>query len=305
MFKRKIPNQKYYASRGNELRAKRALGNKLLIIKNLVIRMSVVFLFGGIFYVIFFTPVLAIKNVVVEGNKVISSGDIEGIVMSAAGQKKWKIFSSNFLLLSLPDTEKKILDRFGNIDTVRVERKFPDTVKVTVKEKPADIAWCNKIRIEKVKNEKKVPGDEIPAYEIPQCYLSDENGLIYEKIGDSVPDGSIKVFRDEPIEMGSKISDENLKNFIRKIFYSFGNKTGLDLAYLYILPSAERELHLVTNKNLKIYFDLNRSADDQISDLGAFIKDDLKVNGAKSMDYEYIDLRIVDRINVKPKEEAK
>lgn len=302
MFRRKIPNQKYYSNRGNELRARRLLNNKLVVLKNLIIRLSFVFLIGGVFYAVFFTPVLAIKKVAVSGNKVINSADIEGMVMAFAGQKKWKVFSNdNFLLLDSVSLEKAILERFGNMDAATVEKEFPDTINVIIKEKPADIAWCNKIKIEKVKAEKNAPADELSSYEIPQCYLSDENGLIYEKIGDNVTNESIKVFRNEPIEMGSKISDESLKNFIRKIFYGFSDKTGLSLAYLYILPPAERELHLVTNDNLKIYFDLNRSADEQISDLGAFIKNELKVNNNKGLNYEYIDLRIVDRINVKPK----
>ncbi len=68
-----------------------------------------------------------------------------------------------------------------------------------------------------------------------------------------------------------------------------------------MFPFASRELHLVTNKNWKIYFDLNRGAEEQISVLSAFIKDELKKNDNKSLNYEYIDLRIIDRIIVKPK----
>lgn len=305
MFKRRIPSQKYYANRGNELRAKRSLSNKLTVVKNIVIKLSIVFLLFGIFYVVFFTPVLNIKNVVVEGNKAINGSDVEKIVLSLAGQKKWKMFNNNFLLFDPAEAENAILNNFKNIDVVKIEKKFPETLRVSIKEKPADIAWCNKIRVEKVKNEKNNSGDEISASEIPQCYLSDEQGIIYEKIGDSIADGSIKVFRDEPIEMGVKISDENLKNFIRNIFYNFNNKTGLSLAYLYILPSASRELHLVTNEGWKIYFDLNRGADEQVSDLSAFIKNELKISGSKSIDYDYIDLRVVDRIIVKPKNGVK
>lgn len=300
MFRRRSSSQNYYSNRGSEPRGRRALSNKLHAIKNFVIRVSVVFLIGGIIYEIFFTPILAVKNVIVEGNKVVNIDEIREMIISRANQKIFKIINNNLLLIDPAGMESAVLNRFGNINAVKIEKKFPQTIRVVIREKPADISWCNKIKIEKVISDKNVPSDEVLSYEIPQCYLSDEEGIIYEKIGDS-----IRVFRDEPIEMGIKIGDENLKNFIRKISYDFNNKTGLNLAYLYILPLAERELHLITNENLKIYFDLNRGADEQISDLSAFIKDELKKNGNKSMNYEYIDLRIVDRINVKPKNEVK
>ncbi|MBU3924809.1 FtsQ-type POTRA domain-containing protein [Patescibacteria group bacterium] len=301
MFRRRSSSQNYYSNRGNERRSRRALSGKLNAIKNFAIKMFVVFLFGGMLYAILFTPVLAVKNVIIEGNKAISGGEIKEIIISLAERKIFKIFNNNLLLINPSDMESAIIDRFGNIDTVRVEKKFPQTIKVAIKEKPADISWCNKIIIEKITNEKNVSGDEVPASEIPQCYLSDEDGMIYEKIGDNIARDSIKVFRDEPIEIGLKISDENLKNFIRKIFYDFSGKTGLSLDYLYILPPASRELHLATQDDLKIYFDLNRGADEQISDLSAFIKNELKENDNKSIDYDYIDLRIIDRIIVKPK----
>lgn len=305
MLKKRPLSQNYYTNRGNELRSRRALGNKFNIFKNIALKLCIVLFFGGIFYAILFMPVLAIKNVTVEGNKVISSIEIEDIIFTFAGQKKWKIFNNNILFFNSVDMESAISSRFGNIDTVKVEKKFPKTINVIIKEKPADISWCNKIKVEKVADEKKSSSDELSASEIPQCYLSDENGIIYEKIGDNVSADSIKVFRDEPIKIGIKICDDNLKNFIRKIFYDFNNKTGLSLAYLYIPPLESRELHLITSKNWKIYFDLNRGADEQIGDLSAFIKNELKTNDNKNTDYDYIDLRIVDRIIIKLKNESK
>lgn len=305
MFRKQSHSQNYYSNRGNELRSRRALSNKFHIVKNIAIKLCIVLLMGGVFYLILLTPVLGVKNIIIEGNKAINSGEVKEIAIERASQKIYNIFYSNLLILDPADMEGAIRSRFGNIDTVKIEKKYPQTIKVIIKEKPADISWCNKIRVEKITNEKNVPRGELSSYEIPQCYLSDEEGVIYEKVSDSEPENAIKVFRDEPIEMGNNISDENLKNFIRKISYNFNSKTGLSLDYLYLLPLASRELHLVTSENLKIYFDLNRGADEQISDLSAFIKNELKAIGDKNINYEYIDLRVVDRIIVKPKNETK
>lgn len=304
MFKRRS-NQNYYSNRGNDLRSRRALANKLHIVKDILIKLCIIFLLAGMIYVIMFSPVFAVKDVTIEGNRVVNTGEIDEIIRFFVSQKKWKFFTINLLLVDPLELENIIKNRFGSIDSVKIEKEFPKTIRVIIREKPADISWCNKIRVEKFTGEKNIPNDELSAYEIPQCYLSDENGLVYEKVGDNVSGDSVKVFRDEPIKTGDKISDDNLKNFIRKIFHNFNGKTGLSLAYLYILPPAERELHLITTENLKIYFDLNRDADEQISDLSAFIKNELKVNGNKSLDYEYIDMRVIDRINVKPKNETK
>lgn len=305
MFKRRPLNQNYYSNRGNEWRNRRAFGNKIHIIKNLVFRTGAVILSGMILYAILFSPVLAVKNIIVEGNKAINGDEIKKIIISIGSQKKWKIFNNNILLIDPAGVESAVRSRFVNIDTIKIEKKFPQTIKIVIKEKSADIAWCNKIKAGKIANEKKISGGEVLASEIPQCYLSDESGIIYEKVGDAVPIDSVKVFRDEPIAIGLKISDENLKNFIRSIFYNFNNKTGLNLAYLYMFPVSERELRLITKENLKIYFDLNRGADGQLAVLNAFIKNELKNNDNKAANYDYIDLRVVDRVYYKVKNEVK
>lgn len=305
MFKKRQLSQNYYTNRGNELRSRRALSNKFHSIKNIVFKLCIVLLFLGMLYAIFFTPVLAVKNVIVEGNKAVNGSEIQEAVLSFTGRKILKIFNNNLFFVSSADLKSIIVNQYDNIESVEIEKKYPATIKIIIKEKPADIAWCNKIKIEKAVIEKNISADQFLASEIPQCYLSDENGLIYKKIGDNIPSNSVKVFQDESINEGSKIADENLKNFIRNIFYNFNDKTGLNLAYLYMLPPASRELHLVTSENMKIYFDLNRSADEQLSDLSAFIKDELKKKDNKSINYDYIDLRIVDRIIVLPKSEDK
>jgi len=305
MFRKRTHSQNYYTNHGNELRSRRAFSNKLHIIKNFALKLCAVILFGGIIYIILFTPVLAVKNIDIEGNKAINSDEVKQIIILLASQKKWKIFNNNLLLIDPAKIESAIKSRFANIDAIRIEKKFPQTVKVVIKEKSADILWCNKIIVQKIADEKKASSDEAPANGISQCYLSDEQGIIYEKIGDTAASDVIKVFRDEPIAIETKISDENLKNFIRNIFYNFNSKTGLKLAYLYMLPPASRELHLITREKMTIYFDLNRGADEQVDVLNAFLKNELKENNNKSIDYDYIDLRVVDRIYFKAKNQVK
>lgn len=294
MFRRRLHSQNYYSNRGNKMRSRRALGNIFRTIKNLAGKTCVVFLFGGIIYAILFTPLLAVKNVIVEGNKAITSGEIEKIIISLAVQKIFKIFNNNLLLINPADMESAITNRFGNIDNVKVEKKFPQTIKIIIAEKPADISWCNKITIEKVAKDKNSSKEKAAALETAQCYLSDEDGIVYQKIINEASANSIKVFRNEPISMGVRISDDATKIFIRKLAANFNKKTGLVFSQFYAPDISSRELHAITDKGWKIYFDLNRDTIDQLDVLNSALKNTIPETDKAKMDY--INLLVPDRV---------
>ncbi len=292
-------SRNYYSSRPNNYKSRRIFKYKFLFVKKLIIKIIAVFFLTGIFYAIFFSSFFEIKNINISGNHAVDGGEIKEIVNALSSRKKLKFINNNLLFIQDREIQQKIIESFNSVKSVGVIKKFPNEMEIIISEKPADISWCNKITVEKIPIEAKFSVDENMASEFSQCYLSDEDGFIYKKKGESAPNESVNVFRDEKISIGEKISDEKLKNFIRQIIAGFTRKTGLNISYLYVLPASSRELHLVTSVNWKIFFDLNRDADDQINILNAFLKNQIFENNIQNIDY--IDLRIIDRVYYKEK----
>ncbi len=282
--------------------------NRSVSFKFFLVKILFISIFFGLGYLVFFSSFFAVEKIVVTGNEISKADEIQQIARDIAGKKVFKFFNNSLILIRTGDIEKAILEKFNNINSVSVAKKFPKTIAVSVKEKPADILWCNSIKVEKVSSLPKSADKELVAaagenlsQEASQCYFSDEGNVIYSKVQSDEPAGGVKVFKDDLINIGDKISDDTVKNFIRSLAKNFNFKTGLEFSYLYLPPISSRELHLVTKGGWKIFFDLNRPVDDQLDVLVEVWREMIPENYKNNM--EYIDLRVQERVPWKPKNE--
>ncbi|MBU3964789.1 hypothetical protein KJ695_03005 [Patescibacteria group bacterium] len=280
-----------------------------LIAKSLFLKLFAVVAVVLLIYLLIFSEFFRIKNVVVSGNHAISEEEVKKEILDFSRQKFLKIFPRNLIFIKIADMENVVKIRFGNTITgVEVVKNFPSTVSVGIKEKPRDISWCNKIKIERVGQSAKKAAQNEPAADVAQnappvsesakCYFGDENNIIYEKSG-AETNGSVAVFVDAPIAIGSKVADDRLKNFIRQIANDFNQKTGLPVVSLYIPSVASKEVHLLTDEGWKIYLDVNRDLDGQILVLNNVLKNGIPQPDRQKMDY--IDLRVENRVYYKTK----
>jgi len=258
-------------------------------------------LFAAVFalvYLFFFTSALNVKNIAVIGNKAIDVSAIRETASVITGKKIMGIFNNNILLVKTSEVEMAVKNKFAGISGVSVAKKFPRTLEIIITEKPIDISWCNRIKIDRVSGSGKKSENNAPL-ETAQCYFSDENNIIYEKTPDGLSADSVKVFRDDPVSINAKMGDKALTDFIRDLAANFNRKTGLDLDYFYLPPLDSRELRLATGEGWQIYFDLNRNADDQLWVLNNVLKNTISDSDKKSLDY--IDLRVIDQVIYKMK----
>lgn len=279
-----------------------------LIAKGLFLKLFVTTAVILAIYLPIFSDFFGIKNVIVSGNRAISEEEIKKEILDFSRQKFLKVFPHNLIFAKTADLEGVIKNRFNNtISGVAVKKVFPSTVKVDIKEKPRDISWCNKIKVERVgQAAKKAAQNETapaaqnapPVLESAKCFFGDENNVIYEKSG-AEPSGSVTVFIDAPIVIGSKVADDRLKNFIRQITEGFSPKTGLPIVSLYVPSVASKEVHLLTGEGWKIYLDVNRDLDGQIMVLNNVLKNGIPQQDRQNLDY--IDLRVENRVYYKTK----
>ncbi len=257
----------------------------------------------------FFSSFFKVEKIVVSGNKAVNADEVRQTVEIVANKKVYKFLDNSLILIRTGDIEKAIMEKFNNVNNISVAKKFPKTIVISIMEKPADILWCNRIKVEKVlspakasENNSEAAGIENLSSDASQCYLSDEANIIYAKAQGDTAAGGVKIFRDDSIIIGDKIADNTVKTFIRVLSNNFNSKTGLEFSYLYLPPLASRELHLITKNGWKIFFDLNRSADDQIDVFNSVWQESIPENYKNNM--EYIDLRVQGRVPWKPKNEV-
>lgn len=297
--------------RRSELAYSRLAKNKIAIFKSLLAKISIMAIFGGFIYLLFFSSVFKVAKIEVSGNETVGADEVRRIAENIADKKVFRFFNNNLLLIKTGEIEKAIREKFNSVDTVAAVKRFPRTLAIAIKEKPADILWCNRIKVEKISFSAKTAESALaPAVaenlpqEVSQCYFSDESNIIYRKAPNEAPDSGVKIFKDDQINIGDKISDGIIRNFVRELAKNFNSKTGLELAYLYLPPVSSRELHLITKGGWKIFFDLNRPANDQLDVLNSVWREAIPETNKKDNNIEYIDLRVAGRVPWIPKNAA-
>lgn len=301
-FFRNYSRVAYGRSLGKERFSKhRFSAAKTYLMKFLIFAVAV-----SLVYLFFFTSALSVKKITVSGNKTVDANAIWETADAAAGKKIMGIFNNNILLVKTSEIESVIKNKFNVISGVAVAKKFPLTLEIEITEKSVDISWCNRIKIERVAESGKKSENDAPAYgeknqaaETAQCYFSGEDNIVYEKVSDGLLAGSVKVFRDDRININAKAGNKALTAFVRELAANFNRKTGLILDYFYLPPLDSRELHLVTSDGWQIYFDLNRDVNDQLWVLSNVLKNKMSDSDKKSLDY--VDLRVIDRVIYKTK----
>lgn len=297
--------------RRNDLIYSRASKNRLISYKSLLLKIIIVLVLIGLSYTIFVSTVFKVARIDVTGNTQVNADEVRAIAEEISNRRVLKYFNNNLVLINTEEIGNSIREKFSSIKQIKVIKKFPKTISISIMEKPVDIQWCNKIKVEKISSLEKsevistdqTVGENL-SQDASQCYFSDDENIIYTKSQNASERGGIRIFRDETINIGDKIADDNVKNFIRDIAKNFNAKTGLEYSYLYLPPVSSKELHLITKDGWKIYFDLNRPADGQLDILNNVWRDSIPENYKKDNNVEYIDLRVQERVSWMPKSEA-
>lgn len=96
-----------------------------------------------IFYFVFFSNFFAIEKIDIKGNQTVSRESIEENIKSKSFSSVLGIFSeNNYFLNNKEKTKENLLENFPEIETIAVEKKFPDILEVEITEKNPLILWC-------------------------------------------------------------------------------------------------------------------------------------------------------------------
>jgi len=132
--KRKLRTINYFASSFSKL------FNKFLIILMLAV-------IGSGFYTIFYSDYFKIKNIEINGNQNIKTGDIQKIAESQFKDSRFLIFKQgNIFFFNKDSLQKKITAKYI-LDKLIVSKKVPHTLKIELQEKTFFVVWVSRGRL--------------------------------------------------------------------------------------------------------------------------------------------------------------
>lgn len=151
---------------------RRPFARRVLVIPGLIAALAV--LGFGLWYLLNL-PYLRVDEVEVVGVRQVSAGDIERAVRDDLSGAVWLLFPrASFFLVSTGALERRLRERFREIQEIDVSKRFPDRLTARVTERTLWGVYC-------VRSSSTVPPGQAgePAHD---CAYLDTRGVAYEEL---------------------------------------------------------------------------------------------------------------------------
>jgi hypothetical protein len=235
--------------------------------KRVIILIISLFVLAGIGYVLFFSPVFKIKEIIVSGNKKTSSEEIKN-----------SLVYDNMLLATSRNVKGELTKKFPEILDLKVSKNlFKGKLEINIQEREIVGILCNQ--------------------ETSGCFYFDKDGIVFENAPST--SGSlvtlIKDYSKRDFGPGDAVLDKNFVDTILLIKEDLFQKIGLKVASFDIESYPIEKLRVVTSESWYILFSLQRDIKSQLLALKVALDEKIK----DRMGLEYVDLRIENRIYYK------
>lgn len=232
----------------------------------------------GIIGIFIFHPYFNINNLNIEGLQRIPLLEIEDLIKQRLNYKKLFFFDNhNIFLVDIANIKKAIQKQYV-LEDLKIERKFPQDLKIVLKEKMPKLIFQNEAKF----------------------FLIDEGGKIIQETKEA--DLNKDLFRDipyfqkvassTPYQINTQAIPVATEEFIEYLYQNIPKKTQTILTYAILMDEEGRVLNLVTAEGWKIIVDRQNDWDKQIQVLSVFLRDKIKNNRSK---LHYIDVRYENR----------
>jgi len=223
----------------------------------------------AILYFALFWQKLQIQEIQILGNEKIQTEEIKNIAQTQISRKLFNaglfsVSSKSILTLDKKGLTQNIFTLFPGIKEVVVEKKYPQSVILTVKERKPFAAFCQSLE---------------------ECFLMDEEGVIFEVL-QYIPEGMfiISSTDDKEIALGQTVIEKNIIKSVAKIKEDLENNFQLGIGEVLV----SSPLIVKTSENWRIYFDKDLDMNAQIAKMNALLKDEIPQGTRKNLEYIYL-----------------
>ena len=232
----------------------------------------------GTLYGVFFTPFFQIEHIEISGNAKIPEESLREIAQTHLPRKFMFFEMNHFLLANTSAAAAAVKAAFPEIESVVVQREFPDSVLVVVRERQGIASWCQG--------------------EVRRCFALDAHGVIFEE---KEPERELIISEEgKSATLGEEAIDPELLRLILSFSQqldasSLFSEVGLRVSSAF-LASKER-VNAKISEGWEIYLNPAENIDWQVTKVKLVLEKE--VPSAKRPFLEYIDLRFGDQAYIK------
>ena len=257
------------------------------VFSKIIFRFVLLIFLGTVIYILFFSPFLEIKKISLEGISELNYDDVYGKINELLVKKEFGFISmNNFILLPSDKIKSELENNFKKISEVKIEKIFPDSIKIEITERKALLMWCSG----------------------GPCYIIDENGYAFAGVdfeSEEIKQNNLLSIVDDSgksVTIGDKILTSDYIGFVISLKDELDRETGIKITNEYEtgFRTAE-EARVKTEDGWGIFFSTNMPMSVSIQTLKTFLEKEMKDKDISKL--EYIDLRAENRVYYKFKAE--
>lgn len=242
---------------------------------------------GVTIYIFIFSPFLQINHLELRGVEDLEYDKVSKELHYLSKGKYLEIIPrNNFILISKRKIRNHLMEKFKKISEVKVEKIFPDTIKVEITERESLLLWCSG----------------------GPCYIVDEKGCAYSGADFESPeikennlirlaDASAK-----PVNLGEKVLNKDYISFVLELAEELKKEAPINISSeCQTSCRVAEDVRIKTSEGWDIYFNGKISAKQSIRALKTFLEKEMKTEDKERL--EYIDLRAENKVYYKFKDE--
>lgn len=212
---------------------------------------------GFLVFVVFFSSVFSIQDIIIEGNSLVETERVEAKITK----------NQNIILFNRDKVRQDILSSIPEIQDVQIYRGIPNALKIVILEHNQSIVWASNGKF----------------------FLVSSEGYAYRDITDKISDysGLPRVIDETNMEVlqGEKVVNQSFVAFIQNISDKFFELTNIEPDY-FSIKETTFDVNLKTKAGFVVKLDSLRSSKKQLEDLKRILVE------KRDQITEYIDLRI-------------
>jgi cell division septal protein FtsQ len=231
-----------------------------------------------VMYLIFYSPLLAITRVEISGTQNISPQVLkEKFINWQLHQRRFGIFTQNNILMFSRKWLGEQIARDYNLASLKVDKKFPHTLRVTLVEKKPDLVW--------------VSGGI--------NYFLSESGEISSVISNGEQLADLPLIYDDSnsaARAGQAVLTVDKVSFIHGLITRLKQMPSVEVTAYHMLNGQGTQFNVQTKAGYTVYFDTSKDLEAQVAKLQRILDDKAFKNKPAR---EYIDVRLGDRVYYK------
>jgi len=254
-----------------------------IIFRKIIISISLASFLGVVFYALFFSGYLQITSITVKGAENLDADLIKNFTFGKISGKYFDTLEkNNIMLISSDKISRSIADKFRRIEDISLEKKFPDTLEVAIKERRSMMVLCS----------------------AGICFIIDDKGFPYAGAdfeSDDLKENELFVLNDDgnrAVKIGEKALDPDYIQYLLDIKDRLKGDLDLEIEKDYRTPKLiSGDIRVKTSEGWMIYVDVAIPIQKEIEMLKLVLAE--KIEKEKRTELEYVDLRTDNKVYYK------